>query len=292
MIARSLTVRVTADAPPHATFSSVPALVALRDASLMKMKSTLAIEWKNATRGLGGLQVVEQSSDITIFVVAAHGTPVHRQGPDDSQDVIVFVEDALGQQSVENNVAAALHELGHIWCCYGPGTYPSPEKERGHWLTNELSPGLYGVDKFGLMTDPVTCIPFGSILSCPNRFSDREMRALGFTTFPPPAPDPCITQSLSLKAQVTTLDSQLATLNPRIESAKGTLTSLESRIRSIEAQYGFQLPPAVFSTYQNLVSQYNALNSQTNFQIDQYNGLLAQRRALASQYNGLPCDSS
>ena len=287
MVAGSLTVRVTADAPPQATFSPVPALVPLRDASVTRMKSTLAAEWKNATRGLGGLQVVEHSADITIFVVAAHGTSVNRKGSDRSEDVIVYVEGELGQKTVENAVATALHELGHIWCCRGPDA-----DEGGHWKVKLRDPGLYGVDKYGLMTDPVTCFPFGSILSCPNRFSDREMRALGFTTFPPPAPDPCVTQSLSLKGQVTSIDSQLATLQTQIDSAKATLASLDSRVRSIEAQYGYRLPSAVYATYQSLISQSNTLNGQTNLQIDQYNGLLAQRRSVVNQYNALACDSS
>lgn len=260
IVATSMTVRVTTDTPPGEQFNPDPSLVPLRDASLAKIKATLATEWKGATRGLGSLRVDDRSADITMFVVAARGTSVHRSTTaDDSQDVVIYVSDKqLGMRSVENNVAVALHELGHIWCCYGP------DASDGHWTTPQTSPGLYGVDKYGLMTDPVTCVSFGTVLSCPNRFSDREMAALGFTSFPPPAPDPCIQQGLALRSQIGT--------------ARTTLANLDAQIRAIEAQYPGGAPPAVYNNYLSLIAQYNTLNDQTNLKID--------------QLNGLPCDSS
>lgn len=237
--ASSLTVRVTADTPLGEQFNPDPSLVPLRDASVARIRSTLAAEWKSATRGLGSLVVDDRSADITMFIVAAHGTSVHRRNPaDDSQDMLIYVSGELGTRSVENVVAVGLHELGHIWCCYGPEA-----NETGHWATKQVSPGLYGVDKYGLMTDPVTCVSFGSVLSCPNRFSDREMLALGFTSFPPPAPDPCITQALSLQSQITTLGTQ---------------------IRAIEAQYARGIPASIYDSYVAMVSQYNALVSRRN----------------------------
>jgi len=254
----SFTVRVTTDAPPHETFNPDPLLVPLRDASAARIKATLATEWRTATRGLGSLQVVEGSADITLFVVASKDTSHWIAGTDESQQIVVFVSGEIGPRNVENNVAVALHELGHIWCCHGPDT------NDGHWLTKQASPGLYGVDKYGLMTDPVTCVSFGAVLSCPNRFSDREMLALGFTSFPPPAPDPCIQQSLALRSQIA--------------SARTTLAKLESQIRAIEVQYPGGAPPAVYNSYVSLIAQYNALNDQTNAKI--------------GQLNGLPCDSS
>ena len=240
IVATSLTVRVTTDTPPSEQFNPNPSLVPLRDATLARIKATLTGEWKAATRGLGSLQVDDRSADITMFVVAANSTSVHRRNPaDDSQDIVIYVSDPqLGVRSVENNVAVALHELGHIWCCYGPDA-----NDTGHWTTKEASPGLYGVDKYGLMTDPVTCVSFGAVLSCPNRFSDREMVALGFTDFPPPAPDPCITQALSLQSQ---------------------LNSLGAQIRAIEAQYPRGIPSAIYDNYVAMVSQYNALVSRRN----------------------------
>lgn len=260
MSAASLTVRVTTEPPPHETFNPDPSLVPLRDASLAAIRATLANEWKSATRGLGSLDVVSESADITMFVIAARGTSVHRSSlSDNSQDILLYVSGELGPRTVENNVAVALHELGHIWCCHGPEA-----SEAGHWATKQPSPGLYGVDKYGIMNEPVLCTQFGTILSCPNRFSDREMVALGFTNFPPPAPDPCIQQGLSLRSQ--------------IGGARTTLANIDAQIRAIEAQYPNGAPPAVFNNYRSLIDQYNALNDQTNEKI--------------RQLNGLPCDSS
>jgi hypothetical protein len=269
IVASSLTVRVTTELPPREQVNEDPALVARRDESFAKIKATLAAEWKSATRGMGSLQVADESADITMFVIAGRGTSVHRTSRgDDSQDILIYVSDDRGcleapsfscPRNVENNVAVALHELGHIWCCHGPGA-----TETGHWAEKLVSPGLYGVDKHGLMNEPVLCTRFGAILSCPNRFSDREMVALGFSNFPPPAPDPCITQGLSLRSQVNTLDAQLV--------------SLAAQIKAIETQYPGGAPPAVYNNYVALVSQYNTLVGRQN--------------ALVGQLNGLPCDSS
>lgn len=254
----SFTVRVTTDQPPQETFDPDPSLVPLRDASAAKMSATLAAEWKTATRGLGSLEVVTSSADMTIFVVASKSQSHWVQSGDDSQQIVVFVSGEIGPRNVENNVAVALHELGHIWCCRGPGT------SDGHWVTKEPSPGLYGVDKYGLMTDPVTCVSFGSVLSCPNRFSDREMVALGFTSFPPPAPDPCVTQWLSVRSQLNTVNGQI--------------TDLRNQIVAIETQYPRGIPPSIYPSYVALVDQHNAL-------VRTQNGLVAQS-------NSLPCDAS
>jgi hypothetical protein len=287
MVASALTVRLSTDSPPRESFAQVGSLVALRDAAVARMRSTLSAEWKSATRGLGGLQVVEQSADITIFVLAAHGISVHRRAGDGSEDILVYVEGELGQKTVENTIATTLHELGHIWCCEGPEADGG-----GHWKTKERDPGLYGVDKYGLMTDPVTCVAFGAVLSCPNRFSDREMRALGFTSFPPPVPDPCITQAFSLSSQLTTTKSQLATLDGQITTANAQLAGIDAQLSAIRAQYPNGAPPAVVNQANALVAQYNALNTQNNARIDEYNALAARSRSLATQLNALPCDVS
>jgi len=286
----SLRVHVTTNTPPQPEFTPDPSLLSLRESAVSLMTSTLGSQWKTATRGLGNLQVVGDSADITIFVVAAKGTSVNRTSlRDGSEDIVVFVSDpVLGGETPENSVATALHELGHIWCCQGPDA-----DSGGHWRVKLRDPGLYGVDKYGLMTDPVLCAAFGSILSCPNRFSDREMRALGFATFPAPVPDPCVTQALSLEGRAATIDQQLVGLETQIKTSRVSLASLDSQISSIEAQYRYlQPPPSVYATYQNLIAQYNSLSAVTNTQVDQYNGLLEQEHSLVTQRNGLPCDAS
>ena len=287
MVASGLTVRLSTDNPPRESFAPIASLVPLRDAAIARMRSTLASEWKSATRGLGGIQVVEQSADITIFVIAAHGISVHRRAADGSEDIVVYVEGELGQKTVENTIATTLHELGHIWCCEGPDADGG-----GHWKTKERDLGLYGVDKYGLMTDPVTCVAFGAVLSCPNRFSDREMRALGFATFPPPAPDPCVVQAQSIAAKLAPMQGQLAALNSQINTTNAQLASIDAQLNAIRAQNPNGAPPNVVAQADALVAQYNTLNTQNNARIDQYNVLLATNKSLVARLNALPCDSS
>jgi hypothetical protein len=287
MVANALTVRLSTDAPPRESYAPVASLVPLRDVAITRMRSALSTEWKNATRGLGGLQVVDQSADITIFVLAAHGTSVHRRASDGSEDIVVYVEGELGQKTVENTIATTLHELGHIWCCEG-----ADADGGGHWKTKLRDPGLYGVDKYGLMTDPVTCISFGSVLSCPNRFSDREMLALGFASFPPPAADPCIVQAQSIRAKLAPMQTQLTNLSAQIRTADAQLGGLDAQITGLRAQYPNGVPPTIVAQVNALIDQYNALNAQNNARIDQYNALLATSKSLGTQLNALPCDAS
>ena len=289
LLASGLTVRISTAAPPRPSYTPDAAFDALRDALAARLRTTLADEWTKATRGLGRISVVDESPDLTIYVVAASGTSVHRKSlRDGSEDVVVFVNDVqLGRITVENGVATTLHELGHIWCCFG-----TDADGAGHWRAPLRDPGLYGVDKFGLMNDPVTCVTFGAVLSCPNRFSDREMRAIGFETFPRPAPDPCITQSRALQAQLDPLVGQLAILNTQIDSEKSRLAGLSGQIRSIESQNPSGIPPSIYPSYQLLVTLYNALVGQVQQHVDQYNAQLVRARALEAQINGLPCDAS
>jgi len=285
MVATALAVRVSTDMPVGVTFNPDPSLVPLRDASVAKMRATLAAEWKAATRGLGGVQVVDESADITVFVLAGRGTSVNRTGTDGSEDIVIYVSGEFGPKTVENVIATTLHELGHIWCCHG-----ADADDGGHWKNKLRDPGLYGVDKYGLMTDPVTCVTFGPIVSCPNRFSDREMRALGFTSFPPVTPDACVSQGLSLQAQLAPLDASLNSLNAQIDANNAKLAQMLAQLRAMAAPYPAGLPPAVFTAYEALRAQYNALNDSNNRQIDQYNATLAQARAIDTQMRGLACD--
>ncbi|TMC26101.1 MAG: hypothetical protein E6J27_13670 [Chloroflexi bacterium] len=286
MIASGLAVHVTTNPAPRDNERPDPSLVPLRDAALAKMRATLATEWKKATRGLGALQIVDTSADISIFVVAARGTSVYRTSADGSNDIVVYVSDPkFGPETTDNLVATALHELGHIWCCSGPDAGPD-----GHWLQLVRDPGLYGVDKYGLMTHPVTCISFGALLSCPNRFSDREMRALGFSSFPPPAADPCVTQGIALSRELSSVEAQLAASRAQIDADKSTLAQLTSQIRALEAEYPSGMPPTPYAQYQSLIAQYNKLVQDDNARVDGYNALVAHDQALVQQVNALLCD--
>ena len=290
LLASALAVRISTATPPQPSYTPDASLVPLRDAVASRLRTTLADEWNKATRSLGHIRVVDESPDLTVYVIAALGTSVHRKSPrDGSEDIEIFVNDVpLGEKiTVENAVATTLHELGHVWCCFGPDGDGA-----GHWRTPVRDAGLYGVDKYGLMNDPVKCFTFGAVLSCPNRFSDREMRALGFDSFPPPVLDPCVTHSRALQSQLDPLLAQLDTLSAQIEAGKSRLAGLSDQIKAIESQNPYGIPPSIYPSYQSLITQYNALVAQVQQQIDQYNAPLARAKALEAQINGLPCDAS
>jgi hypothetical protein len=248
-----------------------PSLVAARDADVARITATLQNEWKLATRGLGVLTVVPSSADIVVYVVPAKGTSVHQLAADGSQRVLVYTLDEFGPVSAENSVAVVLHELGHIWCCFGAGAGPE-----GHWLEKVADPLLQGVDQYGLMTHPVTCLVGRGFESCPNRFSDRELRTMGFTQIPAPPADACVSQRSVVRAR-------LATQGAAVDVAKAQAAVVKGKIDAIVAQYpNRQLPPDVYNTYLGLVDQYNSIANDVDAKVAVYN-------ATVDQLNALPC---
>jgi hypothetical protein len=241
------------------------------------LNDTLTKEWSAATRGLGTVNLVPSSADIVIYVVPGRSNSLHLISPDGSQRILLFMVDDLGPVSTENSVAVALHELGHIWCCRGADAGPD-----GHWLQPVADPLLQGVDRFGLMTHPVTCLVFPGFVTCPNRFSERELHTMGFAEVPPPPADPCVTQANALVAQIQALDASLAASRATIEATNAQLVSLEGRIRTIESQYPSRvLPPDVYAVYTSLVDQYNRTLAENNALVDTFNRNVEQRNALA-----------
>jgi hypothetical protein len=256
-----------------------PSLVPARDASVARLNDILVKEWSAATRGLGAVKLVQSSADIVIYVVPGRSNSLHLTSPDGSQRILLYTVDDYGPVSTENSVAAALHELGHIWCCRGPNAGPD-----GHWLEPIADPLLQGVDRFGLMTHPVTCLVFPGFVTCPNRFSERELRAMGFGDIPAPPADLCVTKTNALVAQITALDASLASFRATIDATNADLTAIEGRIGAIERQHsGRSLPPDVYATYTALLDQYNRMLAENNARVDAFNRGVDQRNALARQ---------
>jgi cell division protein FtsB len=199
--------------------------------------------------------------------------------------IFLFPADDGGILSADNFVAVALHELGHIWCCFGPEASAD-----GHWAQAIADPLLQGVDRFGLMNHPVSCIVFAAgVESCPNRFSDRELRTMGFTLIPPPARNPCVDQKNALLAQLTTLKGQLASAKAALDATDASLVTMNQQIKALEAQYPNGMPPDVYSSYLALIDRYNAAVKTEHGQVDAYNSLSAQNNSIVSQVNGLLC---
>lgn len=279
------TARVIAAAViPDEHVAADPSLVPLRDAAVAKLNSGLPKEWKAATRDLSSVELVAANADIVIKVIAARATSLHRTAEDGSQDILLYVADSDGPYALDNVVAVALHEVGHVWCCHGPGT------SNGHWTTAEVSEGLQGIDRFGLMNDPVRClvVPSG-FLSCPNRFSDRELRAMGFQQLPPPPADPCIARRDAILSQLASRRSELDGLGRQIDEANALLAKLKAEIDGLERQYPSGMPPEKYSYYKGLIDWHNSVAAETRTKIDSYNGGLAQYNALVAQRNSLGC---
>ena len=144
----------------------------LRDA----IAGALPDAWATATRGRGRLSI-RTDADIDVKLDGTAGTSAFAQhtrgGKVISRTIVVHTLDGSRRLTLPELVATTLHELGHIWCCFGPGT------SEGHWTDTPLS-----FSPIGLMGSPMVCqASRGADPVCPNVFSDRELAEL-FTIRP------------------------------------------------------------------------------------------------------------
>jgi len=145
-------------------------LPGLRDA----IAGALPAAWATATGGRGQL-AIRTDADIDIELDGSGGTSALTQhklnGRVVSRTIAVHTVEGTRRLSVGELVVTGLHELGHIWCCYGPGT------KDGHWADTPT-----GFSAIGLMYSPMTCtVTAGSDPVCPNVFSDRELVEMHLT---------------------------------------------------------------------------------------------------------------
>ena len=271
---------------PGATARPEASLVPPRDLDVAALKGSLVSEWTKATRGLSTLDLVSTATaDMVITILPARGTSVHVSAGDGSQAIFLYVSDGSGVFTSDNLVAVTLHELGHIWCCHGPDASTD-----GHWAQAITDPLLQGVDAFGLMNHPVKCTFFaGGIESCPNRFSDRELRTMGFTQIPPPPRNVCVDTKNTLLAQLATTKDRLASQKAAIDVMDTSLATLSAQIRGLEAKYPNGMPPDVYASYTALVDRYNAGVATERSAVASYNALITQSNDLADQVNRLLC---
>jgi len=262
-----------------------PSLVPLRDSIASRLNASLADEWWRATRGLGSLKLVPASADLVIHVLPGRGTSVHERSSDGTQRVLLYAIDETGPVTTDKSVGVALHELGHTWCCFGPDAGPDE-----HWLEKTADPQLVGVNRFGLMTNPVTCRLNGAEEICANRFSDRELRAMGFAEVPPPATDACVPEFSALAAEVDSVDERLQGARTAIDTRQLVLDELVQQMESIEAQYPSRsMPPDVRATYRRLSGQYETLYQEVDGLIKAYNVDVDSRNGIARRQRALPC---
>jgi hypothetical protein len=136
----------------------------LRDA----IAAALPTAWATATAGRGQLSL-RTDGDIDVELDGTNGTSALTQhssgGRVTSRTIAVHTVDGNRHLTVPELMATVLHELGHIWCCFGPGT------KDGHWADTPS-----GFSSVGLMYSPMTCqVSRGSDPVCPTVFSEREL---------------------------------------------------------------------------------------------------------------------
>jgi len=136
----------------------------LRDA----IAAALPDAWATATAGRGQLSL-RTDGDIDVELDGTNGTSALTQhssgGRVTSRRIAVHTIDRSRRLTVPELMATVLHELGHIWCCFGPGT------KDGHWADTPAD-----FSSVGLMYSPMTCrVSKGSDPVCPTVFSEREL---------------------------------------------------------------------------------------------------------------------
>lgn len=284
----SVRIRVPAitEQVPGATARLEASLVPSRDLDVAALKTSLASEWANATRGLSTVDLVSSApADMVITILPARGTSVHVTAGDGSQAIFLYVSDGSGVFTSDNLVAVTLHELGHIWCCHGPDA-----SSDGHWSQAIADPLLQGVDAFGVMNHPVKCTFFaGGVESCPNRFSDRELRTMGFTQIPAPPRNACVDTKNALLAQLASTKDRIAAQKAAVDAMDVSLATQAAQIKALEAQYPKGMPPDVYALYRALIDRYNAGAAAERSAVAAYNALITQSNSLADQVNRLLC---
>jgi hypothetical protein len=155
---------VTSSSVTRATRRSARGSPGLRDS----LAAALPNAWATATAGRGQLSL-RTDGDIDVELDGTNGTSALTQhssgGKVTSRTIAVHTVDGNRRLTVPELMATVLHELGHIWCCYGPGT------KDGHWAETPS-----GFSSVGLMYSPMTCqVSRGSDPVCPSVFSEREL---------------------------------------------------------------------------------------------------------------------
>ena len=130
--------------------------------------------WATATGARGQLSI-RTDADIDVELDGSGGTSALTQhtvgGKIVSRTIAVHTVEGSRRLSVSELLVTTLHELGHIWCCFGPGT------KDGHWTDTPS-----GFSSVGLMYSPMTCtVTPGSDPICPTIFSDRELAEMHLT---------------------------------------------------------------------------------------------------------------
>src|SRR2546425_3334600 len=144
-------------------------LPALRDS----LAGALPAAWATATQGRGQL-FLRNEGDIDVELAGTNGTSALTQhtrgGKVTSRIITVHTIDGNRRLTIPDLMSTTLHELGHIWCCYGAGT------SGGHWGRPQPS----GVPSVRLLyaTIPDQVSPGGGP-GCPTALLHRRLPDMG-----------------------------------------------------------------------------------------------------------------
>jgi uncharacterized protein involved in exopolysaccharide biosynthesis len=136
----------------------------------------------------------------------------------------------------------------------------------------------------------VSCLVFAvGVESCPNRFSERDLRSMGFTQVPAPPRNACVDSKNALLAQLTTLKEQLGSAKATVDATDASLAAMSQQIKALEARYPNGMPPDVYASYMAMIDRYNATVATERSQVASYNALLAQSNGVVDRVNALLC---
>ncbi len=255
-----------------------------RDAIVEELDAALEEEWRAATRGLGSLAVVASSADVAIEVVPASGRSRHVWGDDRTDLILLYAADLHGPLSPQQALSVALHELGHSWCCDGPEAGPGR-----HWGEALPDPQLQGVDRFGLMTHPMTCWIGAGVPVCPTRFSERELRSMGFEAVPAPIAGRCTQEVRSLQARHEALEAALDRAEVEIAAERSERVQVQQRLLAIEEKYGYVLPRAAFEEFLALSQREDILSVDLRLRVKAYDLDLRIRKGIERELASPHC---
>src|SRR3989441_10507749 len=124
-------------------------LPTLRDS----LAGALPAAWAAATPGRGQL-FMRNEGDIDVELAGTNGTSAltqhSRGGKVTTRTITVHTIDGNRRLTIPDLLSTTLHELGHIWCCYGAGTsgghsaHPPPPGVSSLRLTYSPPPGPGG----------------------------------------------------------------------------------------------------------------------------------------------------
>src|SRR5438093_13554147 len=118
------------------------------------------------------------------------------------------------------------------------------------------------------MNHPVLCLSTTAGSKCPDRFSDRELRELGFASVPVATPDPCVADADRLKTSLKSVEAKLL-------ADRGVKDGLKAEVDRLRPTVD-RRDPAQVARFNALVDRQSAAIAAYNRDVDTFNALRAR----------------